>query len=156
MEIRVRNAGAEDVPLLKQLIDEMSEFERLPHYITEDALLRDGFGAIPKFRALVASADEEAAGYAFVHGCYSSFEGAGLYLEDLYVRPGFRGQSVGKVLLAAVARLAMEQDCFGIVLNVLHWNSPAFAFFERAGANELNDRRVLCIKRECFGELARS
>ena len=147
MNIQIRDAVAADVPLLKQLIEEMSEYERLPLSINEETLLRDGFAGVPKFRVLLAFGGEDAAGYAFVHGCYSSFQGAGLFLEDLFVRTSFRGNAVGSALLAAVARLAIDEKCFGIVLNVLEWNAPAFAFFARAGAVPTADRSILCIER---------
>jgi GNAT superfamily N-acetyltransferase len=153
MNIQIRNAGAGDVPLLKRLIDEMSEYERLPLNITEETLMRDGFTGVPKFRVLLAFGDEDAAGYAFVHGCYSSFQGAGLFLEDLFVRASFRGKRIGRALLAAVARLAIDEKCFGVVLNVLEWNAPAFAFFARAGAVPTADRSILCIERNRLADL---
>jgi len=156
MNIRVQQAGAKDVSLLKRLIDEMGEYERLPLSITEATLMRDGFTGMPKFRVLLAFCDEDAAGYAFLHGCYSSFQGAGLFLEDLFVRSAFRGKSVGRALLSAVAAVALEQDCFGIVLNVLNWNTPAFSFFARAGALPMADRSVHCIDRSRLADLARA
>lgn len=155
MIIRVQEAAASDVPLLKRLIDEMSEYEHLPLSITEETLARDGFAGMAKFRVLLAYCDEEAAGYAFLHGCYSSFQGAGLFLEDLFVRSAFRGKAVGKALLSAVAAVALEQGCFGIVLNVLNWNAPAFAFFARAGAVPMADRSIHCIERGRLADLAR-
>jgi GNAT superfamily N-acetyltransferase len=156
MEIRVREATAGDVPLLKELIDEMSVFERLPISITEDALLRDGFHGVPKYRALLAFNKKEPAGYAFVYDCYSSFDGKGVYLEDLYVRPAFRGKNAAIALLRAVARTAVDDDCFGIVLNILRWNTPSYNFFTRAGAAILDDRQVLRISRDRLDLLTRS
>jgi GNAT superfamily N-acetyltransferase len=155
MEIRVRAAAADDVPLLKELIDEMAVFERLPISITEDMLLRDGFQGSPKYRALLAFDNREPAGYALVYDCYSSFDGLGLYLEDLYVRSGYRGKTAGIALLSAVARIALESDCFAVNLNILRWNSPSFRFFERAGATILDDRQVLRITRERLEALTR-
>jgi GNAT superfamily N-acetyltransferase len=153
MNIRIRDAVETDVPLLQRLIEEMSEYEHLPLRITEATLMRDGFTGVPKFRVLLAFGGDDAAGYAFVHGCYSSFQGAGLFLEDLFVRASFRGNAVGKALLAAVARLALDEKCFGIVLNVLEWNAPAFAFFARAGAVPTADRSILCIERDRLADL---
>jgi GNAT superfamily N-acetyltransferase len=155
MEFRVREAAFDDVPLLKELIDEMAVFERLPLSITETALLRDGFRCDPKYRAFLAFCKKEPAGYAFVHDCYSSFDGRGIYLDDLYVRPAFRGKPPAIDLLRHVARLALDNDCFGIVLNVLRWNAPSFTFFERAGATILEDRQVLRIDRKSLDALTR-
>jgi GNAT superfamily N-acetyltransferase len=155
MEIVVREAAAADVPLLKELIDEMAVFERLPIAITEAMLLRDGFHGIPKYRALLAFDEKNPAGYAFVYDCYSSFDGRGLYLEDLYVRPAYRGKSAGIALLSAVARLALGSDCFAVSLNILRWNSPSYKFFTRAGAAILDDRQVLRIARDRLEALAR-
>jgi GNAT superfamily N-acetyltransferase len=155
MDIRVRAALADDIPLLKELIDEMSVFERLPISITEDVLLRDGFHGVPKFRALLAFNKKEPAGYAFVYDCYSSFEGRGVYLEDLYVRPAYRGKSAAIELLRAVARAALDSECCGIVLNILRWNTPSYKFFTRAGAAILDDRQVLRIPRERLEALTR-
>jgi GNAT superfamily N-acetyltransferase len=155
MEFQVREAAADDIPLLKDLIDEMAVFERLPLSITEATLLRDGFQGQPKYRAFLAFCKKEPAGYAFVHDCYSSFDGRGIYLEDLYVRPAFRGKTAAIDLLRHVARLALENDCFGIVLNVLRWNAPSSTFFARAGAIVLDDRQVLRIDRKSLDALAR-
>ncbi len=155
MEIVVREATAADVPLLKELIDEMAVFERLPLTITEDMLLRDGFDEAPKYRALLAFNKTESAGYAFVYDCYSSFDGRGLYLEDLYVRPAYRGKATGIALLTAVAQLALASDCFAVNLNILRWNSPSYKFFTRAGATVLDDREALRIPRDRLEALTR-
>jgi GNAT superfamily N-acetyltransferase len=155
MEIVVREAAAADVPLLKELIDEMAVFERLPIAITEAMLLRDGFQGIPKYRALLAFDKKEPSGYALVYDCYSSFDGRGLYLEDLYVRPAYRGKATGIALLSAVARLALEGDCFAVNLNILRWNGPSFKFFTRAGAAILEDRQALRIPRDRLEALTR-
>ena len=143
--LRVRNAEPADAKLLKNMIEEMGKHERLPVSITEQKLAADGFGPNPKFRALIAEWDRQPAGYALVYDCYSSFQGCGIFLEDLYVSPQFRGKKVGKALLSRVAAIASQQDCFGIMFNVLDWNHSAFEFFENAGAIALNDRRTLCL-----------
>ena len=152
-EIRIRKARAEDVPVLHELIEEMSQYERLPRATTEERLLRDGFGEAPLFDALLAYFGDQIAGYALTYSCYESFEGKGLFLEDLYVREAFRSHQVGKQLLSAVARLARDQECFGIVLNILRWNSPALGFFRNAGAVELDDRGIFWITNEHLQKL---
>jgi GNAT superfamily N-acetyltransferase len=143
--LSIRPATASDVPLLKSLIHEMAEYERQPVSITEESLARDGFGPRPQFRALIAEWDGKAAGYAFYFDCYSTFRGRGLFLEDLFVRAEFRGKRVGDALLSRVAAVARDEQCFGIVLNVLEWNRLAIAFFRKHGATFLDDWKTACI-----------
>lgn len=144
-QIQVRESRIEDVPLLYQLITEMSVFERLPLTITEAQLSHDGYGAAPHFHAFIAFAGDEPAGYALTHGCYTDFEGRGLFLESFYVREPFRGAGVADRLLSEVVGLAREQRSFGIVLNILRWNARAVRFFQKAGAAELGDRAIYVI-----------
>jgi hypothetical protein len=87
--LSIRPAVAGDAALLWTLIHEFAKFEHDRASITEEALLRDGFGARPKFRALVAEWDSQPAGYALFFDYYSSFRGPGLFLEDIYVRSQF-------------------------------------------------------------------
>src|SRR6202049_2325174 len=97
--ISIRPATIADAPLLTTLIRELAEFEHLSHEVrlTEDDITRDGFGATPKFRAAIAEWEGHAAGYAMFFEFYSSFQGrAGLFLEDIFVRPDFRKHGIGK------------------------------------------------------------
>lgn len=109
----IRPAVRNDVDLLKALIHEMGEYERLPVLITQETLERDGFGPRPEFRVLIADWDSQPAGYAFFFNCYSTFRGRGLFLEDLFVRPQFRGKKVGDALLSHVAVVARHEACLG-------------------------------------------
>ena len=131
--------------LLFELIREMSDYERLPLMIDEQQLSVDGFGEAPLFEAHVAFVDEQPAGYALTHGCYADFEGRGLFLESLYIREPFRGHDVAKRLLSEVCRVARDRQCYGIVLNILRWNTRALVFFQEAGATELDDRSIFVI-----------
>lgn len=144
-EIQIRRALAEDVALLYELITEMSDYERLPLVVTEQQLSVDGFGEVPLYEAHLAFVDDQAAGYALTHGCYADFEGRGLFLESLYVKEAFRGHEVAERLLSAVSRVARDRQCYGIVLNILRWNSRALAFFRKAGAVALDDRAIFLI-----------
>jgi GNAT superfamily N-acetyltransferase len=103
--LSIRSGTVNDVPLLKTLIEEFATYERLPTVVAEEQLRQDGFGTRPKFQILIAEIDGLPAGYALFFDYYSSFQGPGIFLEDLFVRPGFRGKSVGRVLLARVARI---------------------------------------------------
>jgi GNAT superfamily N-acetyltransferase len=153
--VRIRIARREDVKLLKELIDEMGVHERLSVFADEESLAVDGFGAHPKFSALIAEVDQGVAGYALFFDCYSSFQGRGIFLEDLFVRHQFQGKGVGNAILARVAGIAIEQGCFGIMFNVLEWNEPALKFFDRAGASVLGERKTLCLAGVPLREIAK-
>jgi len=156
----IRPATLNDVSLLKRLIHELAEYEREPNAIaiTEDDLLRDGFGPEPKFRAILAEdADSgQPVGYAVFFPCYSTWTGPGMFLEDLFVRVPFRGRGVGKALLAEVARIARQEGCRSIRLDVLHWNEPAIRFYKSLGADYFDDWRNVVIREEALDRLARS
>lgn len=133
----LRPAGAADVPLLLELIHALAEYEREPHAVvaTEQDLLRDGFGSEPKFQAIIAEWDGAPAGFAFYFYHYSTWLGrAGIFLEDLFVRPELRGKGIGKALLAQLAKIAVSNDYYGVKWEVLDWNQPAIDFYESLGA----------------------
>jgi len=152
--ISIRSGTVDDVPLLKTLIEELATFERLSVVITEERLRQDGFGTRPKFRALIAEIDGRPAGYALFFDCYSSFQGHGIFLEDLFVRPLSRGKGVGRALLARVARMAEEAGSFGIMFNVLDWNDGAIEFYRRIGATFFDDWKTVCLKQKALHDLA--
>jgi GNAT superfamily N-acetyltransferase len=155
--LSIRPAHAADVPTLNRLVHEFAAFERLPIAATEAALLRDGFSGSPKFRALMAEWNDDAAGYALFFDYYSSFEGrAGLFLEDIYVRDQYRGKGIGKMLMARVASIAREQNCFGVRWQVLDWNIPAIEFYERMGATFLDDWKTISLDGDALERIARS
>ena len=144
--LSIRPAQASDVPTLNTLIHEFAEFERLPVAANEASLLRDGFGEAPKFRVLMAEWDGQPAGYALFFDYYSSFEGRpGLFLEDIYVRGEYRGKGIGKALLARVASVAREKNCFGVRWQVLDWNTPAIDFYKSLGATFLDDWKTVSL-----------
>jgi GNAT superfamily N-acetyltransferase len=152
--ISIRSGTVDDVPLLKTLIEEFATFERHSIVITEERLRQDGFGARPKFRVLIAEIDGRPAGHALFFDCYSSFQGRGIFLEDLFVRPQFRGKSVGRALLAHVARITEEANGFGIMFNVLDWNDGAIEFYRRIGVTFLDDWKTVCLKQKALHDLA--
>jgi GNAT superfamily N-acetyltransferase len=155
--LSIRPATASDVPVLKTLIHEFAEFERLPVTVSEASLLRDGFGTGPKFRVLMAEWNGDAAGYAFFFDYYSTFEGrSGLFLEDVYVRQLYRGKQIGKALLTRVAAIAREENRFGVRWQVLDWNTPAIEFYRKLGAEFLDDRRTLGLQGDALERLAAS
>jgi GNAT superfamily N-acetyltransferase len=157
--LSIRSATVNDVTLLKTLIRELAEYEREPDavVITEADLLRDGFGHQPRFRALIAEWDGQPAGYAFFFSFYSTWEGRpGLFLEDLFVRPQFRGKGMGKSLLASVARIAQAENCYGIRWEVLDWNEPAIKFYHSLGAKFLDEWKSVLLGEEAMQSLVES
>ena len=144
--LSIRPAVAGDVPTLNALIHELADFERLPVSVSETGLLRDGFGEAPKFRVVMAEWDGQPAGYALFFDYYSSFEGRpGLFLEDIYIRGPYRGKGIGKALLARVASVAREQNCFGVRWQVLDWNTRAIEFYKELGATFLDDWKTVSL-----------
>ena len=155
--LSIRPALAADVPVLSMLIHELAEFERLPVVVTEADLLRDGFCESPKFRALVAEWDGQPAAYAFFFDYYSTFEGRhGLFLEDLYVRDQYRGKGIGKALLARVASIARQENCFGVRWQVLDWNTPAIEFYKGLGARFMDEWKTLSLDGDALVRVAES
>jgi len=152
--ISIRSATLNDVPLLMTFFHEFAAYEQLSTLITEEQLLQDGFGSSPKFRVLIAETDGIPAGYALFFDCYSSLQGHGIFLEDLFVRPPFRGKRVGRVLLVHVARITEETNSFGIMFNVLDWNARAIEFYRRIGATFLDDWKTVCLKQKAVHDLA--
>jgi ribosomal protein S18 acetylase RimI-like enzyme len=151
----IRPAIAQDVPLICSLIHEFAEFEHDHTIATDENLLRDGFGAKPMFRVLLAESDGEPAGYSLFFDCYASFQGPGIYLEDIFVRPQFRGAGIGRALCSKVAAIARNENRFSIMLTVMDWNRRAIDFYQRLGATFLDDWKVVCLKGDSLEVLAR-
>jgi len=157
--LTIHSATRDDITTLLNLIRELATYEKKRHkaVVTEQDLLRDGFGPQPKFRALIADWNGEAAGYASFFYFYSTFQGRpALFLEDLFVLDHLRGNGIGKALLAAVAKLAAEEGCFGLRWEVLDWNRPAIEFYEKLGATFLNERKVVSFDEEAMRRVAGS
>jgi GNAT superfamily N-acetyltransferase len=146
--LSIRPATINDASLLTVLIHELAEYERLSHetIVTDEDIARDGFGPDPKFRAVIAEWSQQVAGYALFFEFYSTFQGrAGLFLEDIFVRPPFRRQGIGKALLAHVAGIARTEQYFCMRWEVLDWNTPAIDFYRRLGAVFLDEWRAACL-----------
>ena len=146
--LSIRPATIKDASLLAAMILELAQYEKLDHEaaVTAESIARDGFGPHPKFRAIIAEVDGKAAGYAVFFGFYSTFQGrAGLFLEDIYVRPSLRKQGIGQALLNYVARIAWEEDYFCMRWEVLDWNKPAIDFYKRLGAVFLDEWKAVML-----------
>src|ERR1700745_4210513 len=127
--IRIRPATVHDAALLRTMIRELAEYGQELQWVTirEEDLARAGFGEHPRFRAFVSEWEGKPAGYALFFDYFSTWVGRGLFLEDLFVREKFRRQGIGRALLAEVARIAVEEHCYGIHWGGLDWNTQASA-----------------------------
>ncbi|HUN89935.1 MAG TPA: GNAT family N-acetyltransferase [Terriglobales bacterium] len=140
--LKIRAATVEDVGLILQLVRELAEYERAPQSVvaTEEDFRRDGFGPEPKYKTLIAEWNGAPAGFALYCLHYSTWLGrAGIFLEDLFVKPEFRGHGIGKALMAEVAAIACTNQYYGVKWEVLDWNQPAIDFYERLGAQVRRD-----------------
>lgn len=140
MSVTIRSATPADLPLILAFIRALADYEKLTHEVeaTEEKLAATLFGARPAAECILAFAGDTAptpAGFALFFTNYSTFLAKpGLYLEDLFVKPEFRGQGIGKALLLHVARLANQRGCGRMEWTVLDWNQPAIDFYESLGA----------------------
>jgi len=173
---RIRPATPEDIPEMLAFIRELAEYEREPAsaQATEADLLRDGFTEPRRFHALIAecsewTADNEErttdsvgqipalapAGMALYFHNYSTWRGhMGIYLEDLFVRPRYRGRGIGKALLAEVAAIAVAEGCPRFEWAVLDWNTPALDFYRSLGAECLSEWRIMRVSGDALSALA--
>ncbi len=141
----LRPAEPRDVPAIVAMVAELAEFEHLTHLlrVTPETLHPHLFGARPVAEARVAEVDATVVGYALFFTNFSTFLAQpGLYLEDLYVKPAFRGAGIGKALLADLAALARARDYGRFEWSVLDWNTHAIRFYEKMGASVLPDWRI--------------
>ncbi len=156
-EVHVRAASEEDVPLILAFIKELAEYERLSHEVvaTEKSLREHLFGERPVAEVIVAEEGTDPAGFALFFHSFSTFLGRpGIYLEDLYVRPEFRGRGLGRTLLVYLARLARERGCGRLEWSVLDWNEPALGFYRGIGASPVGGWTVYRVTGETLKELA--
>lgn len=155
--ITIRPATIDDVPLIRQLIAELADYEKLAHaaVATDDDLRAQLFGAHPAAEVLIGEVDGEPAGFALFFHNFSTFLGKrGLYLEDLFVRPAFRGAGLGRHLMAALARIAVQRDCGRFEWSVLDWNQPAIDFYRRLGATGMDEWTVQRLEGAALHALA--
>lgn len=137
VDIRVEPARESDVSLLRTLISALADYEKLTDLVvvTEADLREALFGARPAVEAAIAYAGTAPAGYAMWFTTFSSFLGKrGLYLEDVFVLPEWRGKGLGRALLAHLAQVGVERACGRIEWSVLDWNAPSIGFYEAIGA----------------------
>lgn len=155
--IGIRPAVREDTGRILAFIRELAEYEQLAHEAVADeaGLARQLFGDTPRAEVLIAEVDGEAAGFALFFHNFSTFVGKpGLYLEDLFVRPQYRGLGLGKRLMVRLAKLALDRDCGRFEWSVLDWNTPAIDFYRSLGAVGMDAWTVQRVTGDALAALA--
>lgn len=155
--LTLRSAVPADAPLILAYIRELAEYEREPQaaVATEADLQRHLFSEHPLVRVTLAEWEGRPAGFALWFLNFSTWEGKpGLYLEDLFVRPAFRGRGIGKALLQHLAALALKEGWSRFTWQVLDWNAPAIEFYEAQGAQILRPWLTCRVAGEALRRLA--
>lgn len=157
MSVTVRVASPADTPLILDFIRKLAEYERLLHEVecTEADIRRDLFGENPRAFCDIAEVEGRPVGFALWFYSYSTFRGrAGIYLEDLFVEPGARGEGAGKALLRRLAQRCVEADLGRLEWSVLDWNAPSIAFYDSLGAMTKEGWTVRRLYGEALANLA--
>lgn len=141
-ELKIRPAQRQDCALILEFIRELADYEKLAHEVvaTTESLEGSLFGEAPVAEVVIAEWQGQTAGFALYFANYSTFLGRpGMYLEDLFVRPAYRGKGIGKALLTHLARIVVERGWGRLDWSVLDWNEPAIKFYGALGARALDD-----------------
>lgn len=157
MPTTIRPATIADVPLILDLIRGLAEYERLPHEVvaTEAGLRASLFGPVPAAEVVIAEVEGTAAGFALFFHNYSTFLGRrGIWLEDLFVQPAFRGQGIGRALLGHLAEVAVARGCGRLEWSVLDWNASAIGFYRSLGAVPMDEWTTFRVAGDALTKLA--
>ncbi len=144
-DFHIRHATIDDCALILGFIKELAEYEKLSHEVvaTVGGLEETLFGDPAYAQVIIAEYAGEAVGYALFFHNFSTFTGRpGIYLEDLYVQPRFRGKGFGKSLLSYIAKLAVDLNCTRVEWSVLDWNEPSIQFYRSIGAKPMDEWTV--------------
>lgn len=153
----IRPAHVEDVQVILQLIRDLATYERAPDEVsaTEEQLVEVLFGEKPVAEVLLAFEGKSPVGFAVYFYNFSTWLGrAGLYLEDLFVKPEKRGKGYGRALLVELAKIARDRGCGRMEWAVLNWNEPAIKFYRALGAKPMHEWTVFRLTREEIARLA--
>jgi len=154
--VRIRRAAGPDAPQLLSLIKALADFEKLkrPGPEAGKRLVRDCFGRRKRFDAFLAFSGKRAIGYAIILETYSSFLALPiLYLEDLFVLPGERGQGTGMMLFLRCLKEARRRGCGRMQWVVLDWNRSAIRFYKRIGARHLREWHTYGLEKKQFRKI---
>lgn len=157
MSATIRPARPEDAETIARLIRELADYEHLldDAKASGEDIRKNLFGPRPFAEALIAEWNGESVGFALFFHNFSTFRGQpGIYLEDLFVRPTYRGRGLGKGLLAELARLAVERGCGRLEWSVLNWNEPSIGFYKSLGARPMDEWTVYRVDEDSLQRLA--
>lgn len=156
--LNIRSATPDDIPVILDFIKALAEYEKLSHEVvaTEELLRTTLFGTKPVAEVVIGYGESGVpAGFALFFHNYSTFLAKpGIYLEDLFVKPEFRGKGYGKSLLIYLARLAEERNCGRLEWSVLNWNTPAIEFYKSLGAKPMDEWTMFRVTGEALKQLA--
>lgn len=155
-KLTFRSAERKDVPLILQLIKELADYEKMLHEVVADeAILETWIFDKQKAEVIFALEDGKEVGFALFFHNFSTFLGrAGIYLEDLYVRPEWRGKGYGRAILKKLASIAVERGCGRLEWWCLDWNQPSIDFYLSLGAEPMSDWTVYRIAGDTLTQLA--
>jgi len=156
-KLTIRPARPDDAELLANLVRELAVYEKLEELAKATAadFRRHLFGPRPVAEAAIAEVGNEPVAFALWFTTFSTFRGeAGIYLEDIFVKPAFRGRGIGKALLAMIARLTVDRGCGRLEWAVLDWNSPSIGFYRALGARPMDEWTVYRIDDDALRRLA--
>lgn len=152
----IRFANEEDLALILDFIKDLAEYEKMSDLVVADeALLREWILEKKKAEVILAMEDGKEVGFALFFHNFSTFLGrAGIYLEDLYVKPDYRGHGHGKALIKQLAAIALERGCGRLEWSCLDWNTPSIDFYLSLGARQMNEWTVYRFEGESLAALA--
>ena len=141
----IRSAAPADVPTILGFIRELAEYEKLAHEVvaTTDLIHAALFGPSARAFAMICESEGKPVGFALCFYNFSTFLGRpGIYLEDLYVQPAYRGRGLGREALKKIAQRAKAEGCGRVEWSVLNWNKPAIDFYRSIGAVAMDDWHI--------------
>ena len=155
--VTITPATPEDVPVVYGFVRKIAAYEKLSHEVvaTQEDFREALFGPVPRAETVLACRDGEPVGFALFFHNFSTFTGkAGLYLEDLFVDPEYRGRGIGKALLAHLAGIARQRGCPRFEWTVLNWNTPAIEFYKSLGAVPMDEWTVCRLSGDALTAMA--
>ena len=155
----LRKAVEKDIPLILNFIKALAEYEHMSDKVlaSEETIRKTLFGETPYAEVILAELEKKAVGFALFFHNYSTFVSKpGLYLEDIFVYPDYRGKGIGKLMMKYLAKLAIEKDCGRFEWSCLTWNQPSLEFYKSLGAKTMDDWVTLRVDGKNLLKLAES
>jgi GNAT superfamily N-acetyltransferase len=155
-DFAIRDAAPDDVPAVLRLVRGLADYENLLHHVTatEADIHRLLFGPRSFARAALAEANGQAVGIVLWFHTVGTFTGRlGVYIEDVFVEPAWRGKGIGLALFRYVAQAALAEDCVCMEWRVLTWNAPAIDFYRKLGARQLTDWHTMELRGAALAQL---